>query len=49
MSVWVLLEGAGKVGEVSLIVGIIAAVLSTVFALALAFKRVAPTDRKSVV
>ncbi len=38
-----LLQGAGKVGEVTLIVGVIAALLSTVFALVLAFKRVAPT------
>jgi hypothetical protein len=43
LSVWVLLEGAGPVGDVSLIVSVIATVLSTLFALTLAFRRVAPT------
>lgn len=43
MSVWLLLDSAGKVGQVSLIVGSVAVVLSTLFSLFLAFKRVAPT------
>lgn len=38
-----LLESAGKVGDISLIVGVSAAVLSTIAALVLAFKRIAPT------